>query len=112
MLVTEEMVKDMKHGSVVVDLAVGSGGNCPISEIDKVVTKYGTTLIGHSNMAGLVPGDASALYSRNLVNFITPMIAPETNALAINWDDEIIAGTAITRDGQLIHPIFVNGEGK
>ena len=111
-LVTEEMVRDMKPGSVVVDLAVGSGGNCPISEIDKVVTKYGITLIGHSNMAGLVPGDASALYSRNLVNFIRPMIDPETNALAINWDDEIISGTAITHDGQLIHPLFGSGEGK
>ena len=111
-LITEEMVKDMKPGSVIVDLAVGSGGNCAISEFDKVVTKYGITVIGHSNMAVLVPGDASALYARNLVNFITPMIDPETKALSINWDDEIIVGTAITRDGQLVHPELVNGEDK
>ena len=102
----------MKPGSVIVDLAVGSGGNCAISEFDKVVTKYGVTVIGHSNMAVLVPGDASALYARNLVNFITPMIDPETKALSINWDDEIIVGTAITRDGQLVHPESVNGEDK
>ena len=111
-LITEEMVKDMNAGSVIVDLAVGSGGNCQISEIDKVVTKYGITLIGHSNMAGLVPSDASALYARNLVNFITPMIDPETKALAINWDDEIIVGTVITHDGRVVHPAFVNGEDK
>ena len=111
-LITEEMVKDMKPGSVIVDLAIGSGGNCPISEIDKVVSNYGVTIIAYSNMAGLVPGDASALYARNLVNFITPMIDPETKTLTIDWDDEIIVSTAITRDGQLVHPAFVNGKDK
>ena len=109
-LITEKMVKDMSPGSVIVDLAIGSGGNCPISECDKVVVKYGVILIGNSNMAGLVPGDASALYARNLVNFITPMIDPETRGLAIDWDDEIIAGTVIAHDGQIAHPTLVHGE--
>ena len=111
-LITEEMVKDMNLGSVIVDLAIESGGNCSITELGKVVFRHGVTLIGHANMPGHTPVDASALYARSLVNFITPMIDPETKDLAIDWEDEIIAGTLITHDGKIVHPTLTNGEGR
>ena len=111
-LITEEMVKDMNLGSVIVDLAIESGGNCSITELGKVVFRHGVTLIGHANMPGHAPVDASVLYARSLVNFITPMIDPETKDLAIDWEDEIIAGTLITHDGKIVHPTLTNGEGR
>ena len=109
-LIGETMLKDMKPGSVIVDLAAESGGNCPETEAGKVVVKYGVTLIGYTNMPGRAPVDASALYARNLVNFIAPMIDPETKALAIDRNDEIIAGTLITYEGKIVHPMLTNGE--
>ena len=105
-LVSEEMVASMKQGSVIVDLAVEQGGNCPLSEPGKVVVKHGVTLVGHLNVPSRVAVDASALYARNLLAFLTPLIDKETKALKINWDDEIIKGTALTRDGQVVHPAF------
>jgi len=108
-LVSEEMVKTMKPGSILVDLAVERGGNCPLSEAGKRVTKHGVTLIGDLNVAGQLAVDASSLYAKNLLNFITPMIDKETRALAINWDDETITGTCLTRDGQIVHPSLREG---
>jgi len=110
-LVSEEMVASMKHGSVIVDLAVEQGGNCPLSEPGKVVVKHGVTLIGHLNMPSRIAVDASALYARNLLSFLTPLIDKESKALKINWDDEIIKGTALTRDGQVVHPAFAGTAG-
>jgi len=110
-LVSEEMVAAMKHGSVIVDLAVEQGGNCPLSEPGKVVVKHGVTLIGHLNMPSRIAVDASALYARNLLSFLTPLIDKESKALKINWDDEIIKGTALTRDGQVVHPAFAGAGG-
>ncbi len=109
-LITEEMVKDMRPGSVIVDLAVESGGNCSISVCDQVAVKHGVTIIGYSNMPGRAPIDASALYARNLVNFVTPMIDAETGNLAIDWSDEIVKGTIITRDGKIVHPALIDKE--
>ena len=109
-LIGETMLKDMKPGSVIVDLAAESGGNCPETEAGKIIVKYGVTLIGYTNMPGRAPVDASALYARNLVNFIAPMIDPETKALAIDRNDEIIAGTLITYEGKIVHPMLTNGE--
>lgn len=108
-LVTEEMVKSMKPGSVIVDLAVEQGGNCPLSEAGKVVEKHGVTLMGHTNVAGRLPADASSLYARNLVNFITPLIDKETKELKIDWEDEIITGTLLTKDGAVVHPALLEG---
>ncbi|MEQ8267498.1 MAG: Re/Si-specific NAD(P)(+) transhydrogenase subunit alpha [Parvibaculum sp.] len=108
-LVSEEMVKTMKPGSILVDLAVERGGNCPLSEAGKRVVKHGVTLIGDTNVAGQLSVDASSLYAKNLLNFITPLIDKETKALAINWEDEIITGTCLTRDGQVVHPSFREG---
>ncbi len=108
-LVTEEMVKSMKPGSIIVDLAVERGGNCPLSEPGKTVVKHGVTIIGDLNVAGQLSVDASALYAKNLLNFITPLIDKETKSLKIDWADEIITGTCLTKDGQVIHPAFREG---
>ena len=104
MLVSADMVKSMKPGSVIVDLAVETGGNCELSEMGKVVTKHGVTIIGHANMASRLANDTSQLYARNLVNFLTLMVDPESKALAIDWEDEIIKGACVTRDGAVVHP--------
>ena len=108
-LVSEEMVKTMKPGSILVDLAVERGGNCPLSEPGKRVVKHGITIIGDLNVAGQLAVDASSLYAKNLLNFITPMIDKETKALAIDWEDETITGTCLTRDGQIVHPSLREG---
>ena len=105
-LVTEDMVKSMKPGSVIVDLAVEQGGNCPLSELGKVVEKHGVTLVGHANVPSRLAGDATSLYARNLLNFLALLIDKETKGLKINWEDEIVKGVALTRDGQIIHPNF------
>ncbi len=109
-LVSEEMVKTMKPGSILVDLAVERGGNCPLSEPGQRVVKHGVTLIGDLNVAAQLAVDASSLYAKNLLNFITPMIDKETKALAIDWDDETITGTCLTRDGQVVHPSLREGD--
>ena len=103
-LVTEEMLKGMPEGSVLVDLAVEAGGNCPLSEFGKVVKKYGVTLVGHANVPARLAQDASTLFAKNLLNFITPQVKADTKTLAINWDDEIIKGTLVCKDGKLVHP--------
>ena len=103
-LVSEEMVKTMKPGSVIVDMAVEQGGNCPLSEFGKVIEKHGVKIVGPANLAGELATDASALFSRNLLNFITPMVDKETRALTINLEDEVVKGTLVTRDGQIVHP--------
>lgn len=105
-LVTEEMVKSMKPGSVIVDLAVEQGGNCPLSELGKVVEKHGVKLVGHANVPSRLSADSTALYAKNLLNFVTLLIDKETKQLKINWEDEIVKGVALTKGGQVIHPNF------
>ena len=99
-LITEEMVKSMKPGSVIVDLAVEQGGNCPLSELDKIVVKHGVTLIGESNLPALVAADSSALYARNLLDFLK-LIVDKDGKFALNMEDEIVAATLMCKDGQL-----------
>ena len=96
----------MKPGSVIVDLAVEQGGNCPLSEFGKVVEKDGVILVGHANLPARVAADATAMYAKNLLNFIEPMVDPESKDFKIDWEDEIIAGSLIARDGALVHPGF------
>jgi NAD(P) transhydrogenase subunit alpha len=107
-LVSEEMVKTMKPGSVIVDLAVEQGGNCPLSEVGKVVTKYGVKLVGHTNVPSRIAVDATALYARNLVNYLTPLIDKETKAVKLDLADEVVKGSLLTQDGKVIHPNFVS----
>lgn len=106
-LVTEEMVKSMKPGSVIVDMAVEQGGNCPLSEFGKTVEKYGVKIVGPANLPGELATDASQLFSRNLLNFITPMVDKETKALRIDLADEVVKGTLVTQGGQIVHPSLV-----
>jgi H+-translocating NAD(P) transhydrogenase subunit alpha len=105
-LVNEEMVKSMKLGSIIVDLAVEQGGNCPLSELGKVVVKHGVKLVGHANVPSRLAADATALYAKNLLNFVQLLIDKETKALKIDWEDEIVKGVALTKDGAVIHPNF------
>ncbi|HXH72857.1 MAG TPA: Re/Si-specific NAD(P)(+) transhydrogenase subunit alpha [Mariprofundaceae bacterium] len=108
-LITGEMVKSMKPGSVIVDLAVEAGGNCPLSEKDKVVEKHGVTLVGVSNIPALMAADASSLYARNMFNFISLMLDKESGGLKINMEDEIIAASLLCRDGEFLKPQFLEG---
>ena len=108
-LITEDVVKGMKPGSVIVDLAVEAGGNCELSVLDEVVMKHGVKIVGYGNMPSRLAEDASALYARNLLNFITLLVDPETKSLAIDWDDEIVKGTLVSRDGKMVNPLL---EGK
>jgi NAD(P) transhydrogenase subunit alpha len=105
-LVTEEMVKSMKPGSVIVDLAVEQGGNCPLTELGQVVEKFGVKLVGHANVPSRLAADATALYAKNLLNFVTLLIDKESKQLKVNWEDEIVKGVALTKGGQVIHPNF------
>jgi H+-translocating NAD(P) transhydrogenase subunit alpha len=105
-LVSEDMLRSMKPGSVIVDLAVEAGGNCALSRPGEVVEAHGVRIVGYINVPGRLAVDASALYSRNMLNFITPLIDKATKGLKIDWADEIIKGTLLTRDGQVVHPLL------
>jgi len=100
-LISEETVKAMKPGSVIVDMAVEQGGNCPLSELNKTVVKYGVHIIGEPNLATLVPADASALYARNVLDFLKLIINKDA-ALEINREDEIVAATLLCSAGEVL----------
>src|SRR5438552_2307986 len=101
-LLREETVKAMKPGSVVVDMAIEQGGNCPLTERDKIVVKHGVKLVGLSNLPALVAADASALYARNLLNFLNLLVDPKTGELKLNREDEIIAGSLVCINGEVV----------
>lgn len=100
-LISEDTVKAMKLGSVIVDLAVEAGGNCPLTETDQVVERHGVTLVGFSNLPSMVAADASALYARNLLNFLGLLLDPKTGALNIPMEDEIIRGALVCHQGTI-----------
>jgi proton-translocating NAD(P)+ transhydrogenase subunit alpha len=106
-LITEEMVKSMRSGSVIVDLAAEAGGNCALTEPGKVVLKHGVKITGHLNVPGRLPKDASALYARNVFNFLAPHVDKQTKALSFKWDDETVQGTLVTRDGKVVNPMLI-----
>jgi NAD(P) transhydrogenase subunit alpha len=109
-LVTRDMVASMKTGAVIVDLAIEQGGNVEGAELDKVVvSENGVKIIGYPNMAGRLAADASSLYARNLLNFLTPFI--REGRLAFNEEDELVKGTRLTREGKIVHPNFAGKEG-
>jgi H+-translocating NAD(P) transhydrogenase subunit alpha len=104
-LITEDMVKSMKPGSVIVDIAAGKGpegvgGNCPLSEADKTVIKHGVTLIGETNLASLVAADASALYARNVLDFLKLVVTKE-GSFNVPMDDDIVAACLMTQGGEV-----------
>jgi NAD(P) transhydrogenase subunit alpha len=104
-LITEDMVKSMKPGSVIVDIAAGKGpggvgGNCPLTEADRTVVKHGVTLVGEANLPALVAADASSLYARNVLDFLK-LILPKEGGLTIDLEDDIVAACRVTQDGQV-----------
>jgi NAD(P) transhydrogenase subunit alpha len=104
MIVTTAMVDAMKPGSVLVDMAVESGGNCELSKLGKTVRRKGVAILGPANLPSELAPACTSLYARNLYNFVQLLIDKETKALVIDLDDELIQGTMITRDGKVVHP--------
>jgi NAD(P) transhydrogenase subunit alpha len=104
-LITEEMVKSMKPGSVIVDLAAGKGangvgGNCPLTEADQTVVKHGVTLVGDTNLPALVAADASALYARNVLDFLK-LVLPKDKGFTVDMEDDIVAACLMTQGGEV-----------
>jgi NAD(P) transhydrogenase subunit alpha len=103
-LITKEMVISMQAGSVIVDLAVEAGGNCELSEFGATITTpNGVKIIGHTNFPARLAVDASALFARNLLNFIKPFVNAETNEFKLNFQDELVIGTLVTKDGKVVN---------
>ena len=100
-LITEEMINNMNPGSVVVDLAVESGGNCSLTKPDKIVEHNGVKIIGYSNFPGRVPKDASALYAKNIFHFLCLIVDKKNKIININWEDEIIKSVVTTNNGNI-----------
>lgn len=100
-LITEDMVRTMKPGSVIVDMAAAQGGNCPLTEAGKTVVKHGVTIVGETNLPSLVAADASALYARNVLNFLK-LIIDKDKGLVVNTEDDIVAACLMCRDGKLL----------
>jgi len=105
-LVSKEMIAAMRPGSVIVDLAVERGGNVEGVKADAVVHVGPAKIVGYVNVPGRLPASASALYAKNLLTFLETLIDKKEKKLAINWDDELVQGTALTRDGAVVHPNF------
>ena len=105
-LISKDMVFSMRPGSVIVDLAVERGGNVEGAKAGEVAEVDGVKIVGHTNVAGRLPASASSMYAKNLYNFLEILIDKKTKALAVNWDDEIVKATALTRDGAVVHPNF------
>ena len=106
-LVSEEMVRSMRAGSVIVDLAVERGGNVALSKAgETIVTENGVSILGPVNLPGRIAASASALYAKNLFAFLETMIDKKEKTLAPNWDDELVKATLLTRDGSVVHPNF------
>ena len=103
-LITRAMVESMKPGSIIVDMAVERGGNCELAKFGETVDHNGVRIHGPANLAGEVSVNASSLYAKNLLNFLDPLIEKGAEALKIDWNDDIIKGTLITRDGKVVHP--------
>jgi H+-translocating NAD(P) transhydrogenase subunit alpha len=104
-LINADTVRSMRPGSVIVDLAVEQGGNCELSVPGEVVDVNGVMIVGHFNVPSRLAADASALYAKNLFNFLSPLIDAESKSLKIDWEDEILKATVLTRDGRVVHPL-------
>ena len=109
-LVTEEMVKGMQQGSVIVDMAVEMGGNVVGSEVGKTVVKHGVTIIGESNLPGMVAADASRMFAKNVMSFLESNI--KEGKLEFDWEDETVTGTSVCRDGAVSHAPSAEALGK
>jgi NAD(P) transhydrogenase subunit alpha len=100
-LISEETVRAMKPGSVIVDMAIEQGGNCPLTELGKTVVKHGVSIVGEPNLAALVAADASQLYARNVLDFLK-LVIDKDDQLVIDRADDIVAATLMCMDGELL----------
>ena len=100
-LISQDMVETMAPGSVVVDLAVEAGGNCPLSQLGEVIDHKGVKILGYANVPGRVAKDASALYSKNIFNFLSLIINKDENKIDLNWEDEIVNAVILTNNGSI-----------
>ena len=105
-LVTAAMVRSMRAGSVIVDMAVERGGNCELSRPGEVVEENGVKVVGYANLPGRLAATASGLYARNLLAFLDTLVDKDAKALAVEWDDELVKATNLTRGGVVVHPDF------
>jgi len=105
-LISADMVRSMRPGSVIVDLAVERGGNVEGAQAGHVADVGGVKIVGYLNVPGRLAASASALYARNLFAFVETMVDKKAKALAVNWDDELVKATMLTRDGAVVHPNF------
>src|SRR3954469_20414594 len=105
-LITADMVRSMRPGSVIADLAVERGGNCELAKPGEVADVNGVKIVGHLNMAGRIAASASSLYAKNLYNFLETLVDKKEKTLAVKWDDEIVKATMLTREGAVVHPSF------
>ncbi|MCP4933807.1 MAG: Re/Si-specific NAD(P)(+) transhydrogenase subunit alpha [bacterium] len=111
-LITKQMVESMPAGAVIVDLAAERGGNCELTQPGKIIEHKGVTIMGELNLAGELSANSSSLYARNLLAFLSPFMDEEEKKLAIDWEDELVIGTLICRDGKIVHERLVEGGGK
>jgi NAD(P) transhydrogenase subunit alpha len=103
-LITEEMVKSMREGSVIVDLAAAMGGNCKLSQPDEVVEKYGVSIIGYTDLPSRLPTQSSQLYATNLRHLLNDMTPKKDGVITIDFEDEAIRGATVTKDGEITFP--------
>ncbi len=110
-LITADMVRSMKPGAIIIDLAAERGGNCELTKAGETVETSGVRIVGPLNLPGTVPVNASSLYAKNLLNFLDPLIEKGGQAMKIDWEDEIVKGTLVARDGKIVHPSLQPKEG-
>jgi NAD(P) transhydrogenase subunit alpha len=101
-LITEEMINQMRAGSVIVDIAAATGGNTPLTRNNETIIHQGVTIIGNSRLPAEMPSDASKLYGKNILNFLQLLLTKEA-ALHLNWEDDIVKGCCITHEGNIVN---------
>ena len=102
LLITEEMIKTLRNGSVIIDLAAATGGNTPFTKNNETIIYRGVTIVGNSSLQSTAPSDASKVYGKNVLNFLQLIIGKEGN-IDLNWNDDLVKGTCITREGEVVH---------
>jgi len=106
-LISEEMIQNMRKGSVIIDLAAATGGNTPVTKNNEVIEYHGVTIAGNSNLAGTMPYDSSKLYGKNILNFL-PLIMDKENNIKLNWEDELVSGSCIVHNGAIVNDRIKN----
>jgi len=106
-LISEEMIQNMRKGSVIIDLAAATGGNTPVTKNNEVTEYHGVTIAGNSNLAGTMPYDSSKLYGKNILNFL-PLIMDKENSIKLNWEDDLVSGACMVHNGAIVNDRIKN----